>query len=591
MSSSTAKLVVLQGPDKGRTYDAVAPSSIIGRNNGALPISDNTVSRRHAEIVFDGTNWSLRDLDSANGTYVNGVKLTTRPAALKLGDQIRLGGTLMVFGGHETSAGISVRPDGHGDLVSLDAGNMDSAILAALPSSEDSVVMASPESAEALGNLRVLYQLSSAIRSVFDTEQLLERVMDLIFEKVRFERGFVLLRKDLTTQELSSLREESPPTFDNPEPGPTRQPRGGNNGESANSLVPVVIRYANAETTNRITVSRTIVNHVLRRREGVLVSNAMTDQRFTKGKSVHDYGIRSAICVPVQARDRILGVIHIDSSVASITYSQDQLGLMTAIGYQTGLAIENALLYQAGVRAERLAAVGETVAVLSHAIKNILQGLRGGADVVEKALSENSIAKARVGWPIIERNLDRIYLLVMNMLAYTKQREPRTEPVNLNYIVREALELIEPQADEKGIMLMTDLDTLPAMMLDPEGVHQVVLNILNNALAALEPPNGVIQVQTRYDSMLRQATLVVSDNGVGIEPDLMARLFVPFESSKGQAGTGLGLAVAKKIVEEHNGTIDVQSTPGEGTTFTITFSAMPTDHRDKERTHGPSRRR
>jgi signal transduction histidine kinase len=317
----------------------------------------------------------------------------------------------------------------------------------------------------------------------------------------------------------------------------------------------------------------------------------MTDQRFTKGKSVHDYGIVSAICVPIQARDRILGVIHIDSSVSNATYSQDQLRLITAIGYQTGLAIENAQLYQAGLRAERLAAIGETVAVLSHAIKNILQGLRGGADVVEKALAEQSLAKAKIGWPIIERNLDRIYLLVMNMLAYTKQRQPRTEPVNLNTVVREAVELLEPQADEKGVMIVSDLDTVPAMPLDPEGVHQVALNILSNALAAVEPPNGAIHVQTRYDAMMRQATLIVSDNGVGIAPEQMDRLFVPFESSKGQAGTGLGLAVAKKIVEEHNGTIAVQSKPGEGTTFTITFVPLPTDRSEMERTHAPSPRR
>ncbi|MDD4889896.1 MAG: ATP-binding protein [Phycisphaerae bacterium] len=575
MPFASAKLVVIQGPDKGRTFEAAAPGVLIGRNSGDVPISDNTVSRRHAEILCEAGNWVLRDLESANGTYVNGVKVA-RPITLKQGDQVRIGGTLLVFGGSEVHAGISLRPEHHEDLVSLDSGKLvDSAILAALPSNEDSVIMASPESAEAMGNLRVLYQLSSAIGSIFDTDQLLERVMDLIFDKVRFERGFVLLRKDVANGGVTGL---------------------GGNGHSdeednAGALVPKIFRYANANAQNKITISRTIVNHVLRRREGVLCSNAMTDQRFTKGKSVHNYGILSAICVPIQARDRILGVIHIDSSVATSSYSQDQLRLMTAIGYQTGLAIENAQLYQAGVRAERLAAVGETVAVLSHAIKNILQGLRGGADVVEKALQDSSIQKARVGWPIIERNLDRIYLLVMNMLAYSKQREPRTEPVNLNHIVTEVLELVVPQADEKGVLVMTDLDTLPAMPLDPEGVHQVVMNILNNALEAVEPPNGTIQVHTRYDSMMRQARLIISDNGVGIEPDRLGRLFVPFESSKGQSGTGLGLAVAKKIVEEHNGSIAVQSTLGEGTTFTIAFSSQPAEPGDKDRTHGPAVRR
>ncbi|MCG3180174.1 MAG: Adaptive-response sensory-kinase SasA [Phycisphaerae bacterium] len=567
--TTTARLVVIQGPDKGRTFEAGAPGVQIGRSTGEIDINDNTVSRLHARVYAENGTWILRDLDSANGTYINGVKIS-RPLPLKQGDQIRIGSTLLVFGGTEVSAGITVRPDGRNeDLVSLDSGKLvDSAILAALPSNEDSVIMASPESAEAMGNLRVLYQLTSAIGSIFDTEQLLERVVDLIFDKVRFERGFVLMREDLGHNGASDK---------------------DHSDTSIGRLTPKVIRYAHANAANKITISRTIVNHVLRRREGVLCSNAMTDQRFTKGKSVHNYGIRSAICVPIQARDRILGVIHIDSAVATGTYSPDQLRLMTAIGYQTGLAIENAMLYQAGVRAERLAAVGETVATLSHAIKNILQGLRSGADVVEAALKSGALTKARTGWPIVERNLERIYQLVMNMLAYSKQREPRTEPVNLNHIIREVLELIEPQADEKGVMVVTDLDSLPAMPLDAEGVHQVVLNLLTNALDAVSAPNGTIQVQTRYDSMVREARVVVEDNGVGIKPDRMESLFEPFESTKGQSGTGLGLAVARKIVQEHHGRIEVRSTPGEGTAFTIIFSGLPATGREEmERTHGPA---
>ena len=87
-----------------------------------------------------------------------------------------------------------------------------------------------------------------------------------------------------------------------------------------------------------------------------------------------------------KAGDEIIGVIYIDSSVKNYTYSPDQLRLLTAIGLQAGMAIQNAKLYQAGLQAERLAAVGETTAALSHSIKNILQALRGGADVVEMGL-------------------------------------------------------------------------------------------------------------------------------------------------------------------------------------------------------------
>ena len=138
--------------------------------------------------------------------------------------------------------------------------------------------------------------------------------------------------------------------------------------------------------------------------EGVLSSNAMADKRFSKGKSVHNLGIRSALCVPIKARklsdkggDEVIGVIYIDSSVKNYTYSPDQLRLLTAIGLQAGLAVQNAKLFQAGLEAERLAAVGETTAALSHSIKNILQALRGGADVVEMGLERHEHHAGRKG--------------------------------------------------------------------------------------------------------------------------------------------------------------------------------------------------
>src|SRR5690606_25359467 len=123
--------------------------------------------------------------------------------------------------------------------------------------------------------------------------------------------------------------------------------------------------------------------------------------------------------------DEVIGVIYIDSSVKNYTYSPDQLRLLTTIGLQAGLAIQNAQLYRAGLQAERMAAIGETTAALSHSIKNILQALRGGADVVEMGLRSDNVDQAKKGWGIVDRNLQRIYNLTMNLLQYSKQREPK----------------------------------------------------------------------------------------------------------------------------------------------------------------------
>ena len=546
-------LFILQGPDKGHNFDIDHTPVLVGRGSPDLPLTDNTVSRRHAQLTKKDGIWSIQDLNSANGTYVNGVKFTT-PMELKQGDQVRCGATLIVFGGTRTSGiagelGASLRIDDNGNVV-------ESSIMSTVPSMEDSVVIAAPEASSAVENLRLLYELSRAVSSVFDQQQLLEKIMDMIFDSLPADRGFILLKE-----------------------------------ENKEDLQPKVVRYRSPKHTGEINISRTIVNHVMENKEGVICTNAMRDPRFAKGKSVHNFGIRSALCVPINARDQTIGVIHVDTTVATHTYAGEQLRLLTAIGLHTGLAIEHARLYQAGVQAERLAAAGETVAYISHGIKNILQGLQSAADTVEMGLNKKKIDTARKGWGILQRNLTKIQNLVLNMLAFTKARTPNLAMTQLNQLINETLEMVSSLSDEKRVGLIPDLDdSLPSMPLDPDGIQQVILNLLLNALDAVEPDRGVVTVKTAYNAETHEAILTVSDNGAGIEADKLNEIFSAFVSSKGQGGTGLGLAVVKKIVQEHNGAVQVSSEPGEGTTFTLRLPTTAPEVIDSGGTIGPTRR-
>lgn len=525
-------LTVLQGPDKGKRFELpdTEPQQI-GRSSESLPLTDTTISRRHAELTPDDGKWFINDLDSSNGTYVNGIRIGG-PTLLKQGDQIRTGSTLFTFGRTSQSRSKPVRVVGSDQIAS----NVESAI----PSADDSVIMAMPDPSE---NLQVLYELMQLVGSVFDRQMLLERVMALVFEHFEPDRGFILIR-------------------DSPD----------------GKLEPVVVKRRDAKqeesTQWKITVPRTIVQHVLTKLEGVLSSNAMADKRFGPSDSVRAIGIRSAICVPIKIRDRVFGVIYIDSQVANYTFSDDQLRLMTAVGVQTGLALENAELYQQGVKTERLAAVGETVASLSHSIKNILQALRGGGEVVELGLRKQDLKLVKNGWAILARNLDRIYELTMNMLAYSKQRQPEIELVQLPRIIKEVIELYQPQCDRRNVALITEIDNaMPPIPVDTSGFHQAMTNLLSNALDAVEPGSGVITVRCEFDEVKDAAVVRVSDNGAGIEQDDLKRLFTPFFSTKGLRGTGLGLVVTKRIVTEHGGNIRVGSEPGKGTTITLTWPA------------------
>ncbi len=583
-----ATLVVLQGPDKGHTFRTADEPALLGRGSDQVPLTDRTVSRKHAELKPVDGSWQIRDLNSANGTYVNGVRLS-KAVNLKHGDQIRMGSTLLVYAGDETVEQLS---GGNipTDLVTLDAGSefTDSSIMASVASNEDSVIMAAPETADAVKAWKVLRELTDVIGHFLPGEQLLARVMDIVFDEVKVDRGVVFMLDEHTKD-----------------------------------LLPEVVRFRRRKDKREadkgsIIASRTIMNHVIESREGVLCSNVVSDKRFESGKSVQNLGMRSVICVPIMAGEKVLGVIHLDSPVTQHTYNEPELRLLTAIGYPTGLAIENSRLVQAQVHRERLAASGETVAYLSHYIKNVLQGMRSGGDVLKRGIDKRDFAVTTQGWEILSRNLDKSYNLMLNMLAFSKEREPRLEMLQLNKIVQDVVELTQKQADDAHVMLLTDFDEqLPAVPIDYDGVHQVVLNLIVNAMDAVRggaaasasadnavpaakaaparsgpsaariAAAGRITVRTLYDAANRYATLVVADNGPGVPEKGRSRIFDAFYSTKGHGGTGLGLAVAKKIVLELGGRIELVSPPDGGAEFWVKFPAFGARQVSADDTQGP----
>lgn len=526
-------LQVLQGPDRGQRFSLPeGEPQLIGRSSEALPIVDDTVSRRHAELTPDDDGWYLNDLQSANGTFLNGVQIHER-TRLSAGDQIKCGSTLLLF----TLASGSPPPT---EAIRLfEDGDLDVTVEGRTDPNADSMILAAPDPVRAArDHLRIVYAVAELMASGSGQRELLEAVMDLVFAEFRPDRGFILLGSD-----------------------------------PASALDPVVVRYRERPKTvdeGRIPVSRTIIDHVLTRREGVLSTNAMNDNRFRSGDSVADYGIRSAICIPIVAGPRTFGVIQIDSQLAQFTFTDAQLELLSAVGRMTGVAMVSSEQVETRIQTERLAAMGQTVATLSHSIKNILQGLRGGADAVELALNRGDLDLAREGWPILMRNLDRILTLTVNMLAFSRQTTVEADLVDSATVVHEATDLIARHCEHAGIALIHDLDDdAPPVPLDASGVHQALMNLLFNAVEAAPAKRGIVTVATNYDAAAHELHIAVTDNGPGMDTATAARACDAFMSTKGQRGTGLGLAVARKIMEEHGGRLVIDSAPGAGTTVTL----------------------
>jgi len=554
-------LLVIRGADQGKRFELHERPQSLGRD-GSNPIRlhDHEVSRRHAELRPGEDAVRVVDLGSANGTFVNGRPIDQ--AALRSGDQLQLGQTVLVFdaGTRPPSARDLTR---RVDLLALADPGDRSAIIRSLPAADGARLLGAPESAgeflkQRLANLAVMYQATRAVSHILDTEALLPQILQLVFDSVGADRGAVLLR------------------------------------DADGQLVPKAVKWRgpDPDPDERLTISRSIVEHVLTTGEGVLTSDAPADQRFTPGESIVDFGIREALCVPIQGRHSSLGVLYADvrgSGEAEVDaqgknrpkpkLTQEQLALMVAIGHQAGLAIESTTFYQAKLQAERLAAVGQTIATLSHHIKNILQGIKGGSYLIDLGLDQKDEAVVRRGWGIVEKNQAKIYDLVMDMLSISKDREPAIEEADLNGVVADCVELMAPRAAELNVALgWRPGADLPAIGIDPEGIHRAVLNLITNAIDATEDrPGAKVEVSTTWDAVANAAQIVVADNGEGIAEEDVGGLFQLFASTKGTRGTGLGLPVSQKIVREHGGKIAVESRVGRGSTFTIELPNRPAD--------------
>ncbi len=565
-----ASLFVVRGRDQGKHYQLTGPVQRIGRDaSSEIQLLDHEASRTHAEIRIDADHGSCEviDLNSSNGTLVNGEKIHRR--SLRSGDRLEIGGTLLIFTGTGQPAALDAA---HGvDIVYQSRANDASRIVSSLSSSgtplPDSVRMPSRSDNESDRSLEVMYLTAIAVGRSDDLNEVLGRILRLVFDWVDADRGCIMLRDPGSGQLHPAARCDRE--------GLDSQP---------------------TEDHQRISISTTILDYVLERKEGVRTSDASDDERFESAASIVRGGVREALCVPLQGRYDVVGALYIDTYTSPgqllqtggrQKFSDDHLRLITAIGYQAALAIEDTFYYSALVQSERLAAMGKTIATLSHHVKNILQGIRGGSYLIEAGLQRDDTEAIRRGWSIVDRNQERISNLVLDMLTFSKEREPERVDADLNETVRDVVELMHSRAAEVEVQLTAELDTsLPPAVFDPDAIHRAVLNLVTNAIDAAKAnanddanpaTPGRVLVRTRFDPA-RGWLVEVIDDGPGVAAEDRERIFSLFESKKGARGTGLGLPVSAKILREHGGDIQVlDSEFGGGSCFQLRLPSTVPD--------------
>jgi signal transduction histidine kinase len=232
------------------------------------------------------------------------------------------------------------------------------------------------------------------------------------------------------------------------------------------------------------------------------------------------------------------------------------------------------------VEAERLAAVGQTVAGLSHAIKNISSGLKGGAFVLEKGIELGDQKYLMQGWEMIKGNVDKITHLSLDLLNYAKDTDLNIQRCDPNQPAREVVNLMQSRAREQGINLDSDFaQNLEACHFDPELIYRGLLNLVTNAIdACIDDDRGSADRKVTVRTRKTRGWGVeyqIKDNGRGMNAEIKKNIFKRFFSTKGSEGTGIGLMITKKIVDQHNGVIEVESEAGAGSTFILKLPKKP----------------
>ncbi len=303
--------------------------------------------------------------------------------------------------------------------------------------------------------------------------------------------------------------------------------------------------------------------------------------------------VKASLIIPLKNRDKLSGILVLGPKLSEQKYSEDDLMMLRVVCGQAAVSLDNARLFKEVedslfelkrvqeqlVRAERTRALGEMAGGVAHDFNNILAAILGRAQL---ALDDVTDERIRKGLKVIEQAALDGARTVRRLQDFTRVRaDHQFEPVNINDVVKKSLELVEPRLRElqeakgKAIDLSLSQEQVEPVMGDQGELVETLVNILNNSIDAISD-NGKLGITTRQEN--NYAEIAVSDNGTGIPDNIKNRIGDPYFSTKGRLGMGLGLSVAYGIVNRHGGSIDFDSSVGEGTTFYI---KLPIASREK----------
>jgi signal transduction histidine kinase/putative methionine-R-sulfoxide reductase with GAF domain len=302
------------------------------------------------------------------------------------------------------------------------------------------------------------------------------------------------------------------------------------------------------------------------------------------------FNLHSLVVIPLLVKEKPLGAIAADFVEPNKTITKEALESMMFFAQQAGLAIHNAFMYQELkafslqmeekiqkttsdlskteaqlIRSDKLAALGQLAAGIAHEIRNPLTSI----NILIHSLTQN-LPTEDSRWEdlkVIEEEILRINEIVDQFLRFARPAPPLLVKAEVFSIIEETLQLLRPQIEKQRILVQKEFQPLPPILMDREQMKQAILNLLLNAVQAM-PKGGHLALRGHVPEGNRWVRFSIQDSGVGIPAEDIGKLFDPFFSTK-EGGVGLGLSITHRIIDQHDGKIEVESAPGKGTLFTV----------------------
>lgn len=284
--------------------------------------------------------------------------------------------------------------------------------------------------------------------------------------------------------------------------------------------------------------------------------------------------LNGSVVLAVIGEEQLLGMLVLRDERLREAYSSDEIELFRGVAASIGVTLQNSQVYERMKERDRLAALGQMAAGLAHEIRNPLGSIKGAAQFLQPVAQQPSDPATKEFLDIIVEEVNRLNNIVSQFLDYARPYRGDQNPLDVNDVVRKTLQLLEKEEGASNVEITTNLlDGLPPVRADAEQLRQVFLNLAINALQAM-PQGGKLHVTSSLRRSTRRGAAAAflevrfRDTGVGIPTSDLRSLFIPFFTTK-EKGTGLGLPISQRIVENHGGTIEVRSQPGTGSTFTV----------------------